>query len=91
MNALCLIDAYNYFGLEAHQAWVTYDQAYTIMEKTTGQINPLGMYHFMGMRGIDNGNLWVANSAQGYRGVYEIMNRQQFNALGPVQLIYLVS
>jgi len=89
MSAECLINAYNHFGLDARQAWVTYDQAYSIMTEHTGQINPLGMYHFMAMRGATQ-DLWVANSAQGYMGVWDHLSRSQFNALGPVQVIYLV-
>ena len=92
MSADCLITAFNYYGLSVKQAWVTFDQAYAIMAKTTGVINPLGMYHFMAMRGVDHtdvGQLWVANSAEGYRGIYDTMSRSQFNALGPVQVIYL--
>jgi len=91
MSAECLIAAYNSYGLEAAQAWVTYDQAYSVMSQTTGQINPIGMYHFMAIRGVDtnSGSLWVANSAPGYRGIYDTLTRDQFNSLGPVQLIYL--
>jgi hypothetical protein len=92
MSFDCLITAYNYFGIEARQSWVTFDQAYSIMADTTGQINPLGMYHFMAMRGVDGydaGDLWVANSAPGYHGIYDSINRSQFNSLGPVQVIYL--
>lgn len=88
MSAQCMIDAFAQGGLNSSQAWVTYDQAYALMEVTTGVINPIGMYHFMGMRGID-GQLWVANSAPGYHGIYDHLSREQFNALGPVQLIYL--
>jgi hypothetical protein len=92
MSAQCMIDAFSSVGLRSKQAWVTFDQAYAIMQQTTGVINPVGMYHFMGMRGTDHsdiGTLWVANSALGYRGIYEEMTRSQFNALAPVQLIYL--
>lgn len=89
MSADCMINAFKYYALNAKQAWVTYDQAYAIMEQTTGVINPLGMYHFMAMRGVSN-DLWVANSAPGYHGVYDSLSRSQFNALGPVQVIYLV-
>jgi len=92
MSADCLIRAYSDFDLEAKQAWVTFDQAYSVMSNHTGQINPVGMYHFMAMRGTDHldmGDLWVANSAPGYRGIYDTMTRDQFNSLGPVQLIYL--
>src|SRR5262245_37440157 len=52
MTAQCLIDAFATFGLLARQAWVTFDQAYAIMRTTTGVINPLGMYHFIAMRGV---------------------------------------
>jgi hypothetical protein len=51
------------------------------------------MYHFMAIRGVDysdTGTLWVANSAPGYRGVYEELTRSQFNSLGPVEIIYIV-
>jgi hypothetical protein len=83
-----MIKAFAFYDLVARQAWVTYDEAYAIMQQTTGVINPLGMYHFMGMRGVD-GQLYVANSAPGYHGIWDNLSRDQFNALGPVQLIYL--
>jgi hypothetical protein len=89
MSAQCVIDAFETLGFEAVQAWVTYDQAYSIMGAHTGVINPVGMYHFMGCRGVADGALWVANSAIGYRGISETLTREQFNALGPVQVIYL--
>jgi hypothetical protein len=91
MSAGCMIEAFGYYGLDSKQAWVTFDDAYALMGQTTGVINPLGMYHFMGMRGVDpdTGSLWVANSARGYRGVYDTLSRSQFNNLGPVQVIYL--
>jgi hypothetical protein len=89
MSSQCLIDAFATFGLVARQAWVTFDQAYAIMSAHTGTINPQGMYHFMGCRGVSGDTLWVANSALGYRGVWEELSRDAFNALGPVSVIYL--
>jgi len=59
------------------------------MHQTTGVINPLGMYHFMAMRGTNPDSLWVANSAPGYHGIYDTLDRASFNNLGPVQVIYL--
>lgn len=84
-----MIDAFLSYGLSSRQVWVTYDEAYAIMENTTGVINPMGMYHFMAMRGVGPDYLWVANSAPGYRGIENSMTRSQFNSLGPVQIIYL--
>lgn len=89
MSSDCVVNTFRSYGLNAKQAWVTYDQAYSICSKYTGVINPQGMYHFMGIRGLDNGAIWVANSAPGYDGVYEILDRATFNALGPVQVIAL--
>ena len=92
MSADCLINAYHdVHGFNARQAWVTFEQAYSLARHYTGCINPIGMYHFMGIRGVDNDRIWVANSAPGYKGVYDILDRERFNALGPVQVIYLES
>jgi hypothetical protein len=91
MSAQCLIDTYASFGLEAYQAWVTFDQAYAIASTSTGQLNGTGWYHFVGIRGVSGGELAIANSAEGYRGVYSTLDRAQFNALGPFQAIYLAN
>jgi hypothetical protein len=90
MSTQCVKDLFESYGLYSQSAYVTFDQAYAIMSHTTGTINPQGMYHFMAIRGVDGGNLWVANSAPGYRGVYDALSRSQFNSLGPVELVYIV-
>jgi hypothetical protein len=90
MSSQCMINALAAYGLTGVAKYVTFDEAYAIMAETTGTINPQGMYHFMGIRGVTGSSLWVANSAQGYRGIGETMDRSQFNSLGPVELIYLV-
>lgn len=89
MSAECMINAFATVGLHAIQKWCTFGEAYSICEKATGVINPIGMYHFMAIRGVSANSLWVANSAPGYLGVYDILNRSQFNTFSPVQLIYL--
>ena len=93
MSSQCVIDVLAQYGLKAQSKYVTFDEAYAICSQTTGTINPQGMYHFMAIRGVDYSDsptLWVANSAPGYCGVYEELTRSQFNALGPVEIIYLV-
>lgn len=89
MASQCMVDAFATFGLKAVATYVTFEQAYSIMSKHTGVINPQGMYHFMGCRGVAQGGLWVANSAPGYYGIGEFMGRTDFNSLGPVEVIYL--
>ncbi len=89
MSTQCVKDTFNAFGLDVDSAYCTFDQAYAIARDTTGTINPQSMYHFMGIRGVDGSNLWLANSANGYMGIWETMTRSQFNNLGPVELVYL--
>lgn len=89
MSAQCMINAFSHYGLHSQQLWCSFDTAYSICREHTGVINPIGMYHFMAIRGIDGDSIWVANSAPGYCGVYNFLSRSQFNNLSPVQLIYL--
>ena len=90
MQPQCIIDEFARYGLNSQQLYCTFDQAWAICSATTGVINPIGMYHYMAIRGTDSDSLWVANSAPGYYGVYDTVSRSQFNNLGPVNLIYLV-
>lgn len=92
MSADCMINAFAHYGLHAIQKWVTFDEAYSICRNRTGVINPVGMYHFMAIRGVDGvdiGDIWIANSAPGYKGIYDSISRNSFNQLGPTQIIYL--
>ena len=91
MSPQCVVDELGQHGLLARQVWCNFDQAYAIARTNTGVINPTGQYHFMGVRGISGSDIWVANSAPGYRGVYDTLSRAQFNNLGPVSLIYVES
>ena len=91
MSAQCVIDTYNQLGFNALQRWVTFDEAFAICNKYTGVINPVGMYHYMGIRGKNVDDIWLANSAPGYLGIYDNLSRTQFNNFSPVQVIYLES
>jgi hypothetical protein len=91
MSADCMINAFAHEGIVAKQAWVSWEQAYAICQHYTGVINPIGMYHFMGIRGVEGGSIWVANSAQGYKGIWDNIDYESFINLGPVQVIYCES
>jgi|KBSMisStaDraftv2_1062788.scaffolds.fasta_scaffold01203_1 hypothetical protein len=86
----CMIRAFAKYGLLAKEKWVTYDEAYAICRETTGIFNPIGMYHVMAIRGVGPDYIWVANSARGYRQIWDTMDRNQFNSYGPTKVIYLV-
>jgi len=89
MSQQCIVDELARHGLVARQAWCSFDEAYAIARTNTGTINPQGMYHFMALRGTQGADIAVANSAEGYYGVYSTLSREQFNALGPVSIVYV--
>ena len=91
MSQQCIVDELARHGLVARQAWCTFDEAYAIARTMTGTINPTGQYHVMALRGTSGSDIWVSNSAQGYMGVYDTLSREQFNALGPVSVVYVES
>ena len=79
------------YGVEARQEWVNWSRASELAYSTAFILNSTTMYHFMGGRGMtSDGMLWVANSAQGYAGVYETISIPQWNALEPWSMVYLV-
>jgi len=88
-NSQCVVEALSQYGPQAHQEWVSWERAYQLCEETTGVLNSTAWYHFVGIRGVRGGNLWVANSAPGYRGIYDDVSRAQFNSLPPWQVVVL--
>ncbi|MBV9326126.1 MAG: hypothetical protein JO352_20365 [Chloroflexi bacterium] len=90
IDTQCLVRVLAGYDVDVRQAWVTYDQTWTIAESTAAILNGLGWYHFVGLRGVTGSVLWIANSAGGYAGVYDTLSRDQFNRLGPFQVVYLV-
>lgn len=89
MSAQCMIDAFAHYGLKAKHGYYTFGEAYSICTAHTGVINPIGMYHFMAIRGVQGGNIWVANSAPGYCGIWDHLGEYDYETLGPVQLIWI--
>ncbi len=85
----CIIKVFGQYGIRARQEWVNFEAAWTLA-RTATILNGLGWYHFIGLRGaLDSDTLAIANSAEGYRGVYSTLSRSQFNSLGPFQAVYL--
>jgi hypothetical protein len=77
------------YGIPSKQGWLNFDQAYAIYQTTAGMCSGGAWYHWVGVRGVDGPNLAVANSAEGYCGVYSTLTREQFNSLGPFSCVWL--
>jgi hypothetical protein len=86
----CLLDMFAQHGLVAHQEWVDWARAWQICSDTTGVLNSTSWYHFVAIRGTRNGALWVANSAPGYRNIWDEITPGQFQAwAGSWQAVWL--
>lgn len=91
VSTTCVERVFEQYGVEAVQEWVDWPRLVDVASSTTGVLNGLGWYHFVGIRGITEwGGIWIANSAAGYRNVWETLDENQFNALGPFQVVRLV-
>ena len=74
----------------AEQRWLTFDQAYAIAGQSPGCLGGSAWYHWVAVRGVSGPNLWIANSAPGWQGIWDYLSRDQFNSLGPFALVSLV-
>jgi hypothetical protein len=89
MSAQCVIDCFDHYGLEASSKWVTFEEAYALFGRTTGVMSGSAWNHYVGLRGVLNGDLYVANSAPGWKGIQERLGRIDFQRLGPFRAIWL--
>jgi hypothetical protein len=78
------------YAQPAGLSWLDFDATYDLAQHTTGQIGGQAWYHWVALRGTTgDGALWIANSAPGYRGIHDVLSRQDFNRLGPFSVVWL--
>jgi hypothetical protein len=66
-----------------------FDEVYAAAQETTGMMSGAAWYHWVSLRGVVNGGLWIANSAPGYKGVYDVLTAADFARLGPFNVVLL--
>lgn len=88
-SQLCRVYQDNY-GVPTGQGWLSFDEVYQLCLKTTGQMSGGAYYHWVALRGVQGPHLWIANSAPGYKGVWDILTRDDWNRLGPWSVVWLV-
>jgi len=80
-DTACVERVFQNYGVGAYTLWPGWDQAVELIRSTTGLLNSTRWYHFVGIRGLtDDGQIWVANSASGYQGIYSTVSRGQWEA-----------
>jgi hypothetical protein len=88
----CVVRVFESYGVQAKQEWIDWARALELCGSTTGVLNSTIWQHFVAIRGVtDDGQLWIANSASGYDGIYETISREQWDAWsGSWQTVTLV-
>ena len=78
------------YAVATDQAWLDFDTVYQLALGTTGMMSGAAWYHWVALRGVSGPDLWIANSAPGYKGVYDILSKEDFNRLGGFSVVWLV-
>ena len=78
------------YGLPSQQGYLDFDAVYELAQHTTGMMSGEAWYHWCALRGTSGTNLWIANSAPGYKGVHDILSREDFERLGGFSVVWLV-
>ena len=78
------------YGRETEQAWLDFDTVWQLAQGTTGMMSGTAWYHWVALRGVQGSNIWIANSAPGYAGIFDLLSRSDFNRLGGFSVVWLV-
>lgn len=89
-SGIALRDVLSRYGVPSDQAWLDFDTVYQIAQGAPGMMSGAAWYHWVGIRGVSGPDLAIANSAPGYKGVYDILTRQDFNRLGGFSVVWLI-
>jgi len=77
------------YGLGSEQAWLDFDDVHALARQTTGMMSGAAWYHWVALRGVQGSSIWIANSAEGYKGVHSVLSRDDFNRLGGFSVVWL--
>lgn len=77
------------YDQDTAQDWLDFDTTYELARHTTGMLSGAAMYHWMALRGVQGSNLWVSNSAPGYKGIWDTLSRTDWDRLGGWSVVWL--
>jgi hypothetical protein len=84
-----LRDVLNTYGQDTEQGWLDFDTAYELATRTTGMLSGAAWYHWTAIRGVQGDTLWIANSAPGYKSVWDNLSRSDWDRLGGFSVVWL--
>lgn len=79
------------YGQDTMQSYgLSFDDVYLLAQDgTPAMMSGAAWYHWVGVRGVEGNTLWIANSAPGYKGVWDNLSREDFNRLGGFSVVWL--
>jgi hypothetical protein len=78
------------YGQETQQGWLDFDTTYELAHDTAGMMSGASWYHWVAIRGVQGSTIWVANSAPGYKGIWDNVSREDFARLGSFSVVWLI-
>jgi hypothetical protein len=77
-------------GFDSDQGYPDYDAVYELAAAgTPALMSGAAWYHWVAVRGVQGSSLWLANSAPGYKGIWDTMYRDYFARLGGFSVVWL--
>jgi hypothetical protein len=77
-------------GRDSQQGYLGFDDVYALAYAgVPALMSGAAWYHWVGVRGVQGSNLWIANSAPGYKGIYDVLSRYDFDRLGGFSVVWL--
>jgi hypothetical protein len=77
-------------GADSQQGYLSFDETYALAQQTPGLMSGAAYYHWVAIRGVQGGTIWVANSAPGYKGIWDNVSREDFARLGGFSVVWLI-
>lgn len=77
-------------GYDSQQSYLGFEEVYALGSSGTPSLmSGAAWYHWVALRGVQGDNLWVANSAPGYKGIWDTLSREDFARLGGFSVVWL--
>lgn len=89
-SGIALRNVLSAYGVPSDQGWLDFDTTYALASQGPGMMSGAAYYHWVGIRGVQGEDLWVANSAPGYKSVWDTINRSDWDRLGGWSVVWLV-
>lgn len=78
------------YDMPSEQGWLSFDEVYAKAQVTTGMMSGAAWYHWVALRGVQGDGIWIANSAPGYKGIFDLLSRADYERLGGFSVVTLV-